>query len=255
MINSTYDKPIGFHLVKVGGAAAKGKESYRAVLDHNAMSEEETLRELAEETHIPETTLEYYGKSIIGNLIKGTFKDGRSRNFAGLLLTRLDITGKFERIDEPYDTTKHKCVVTLLPGAEAWLARRTAPINETKPPRGRFDYITYPGGEKGFIKIGEEIHIHGHDLKLDHGMNCIFLTTLNAKGKPRFFIQAMEGLTTIRPEEMEVLENTDSFLRLAWPRAITLETIGEQTTAKFEFFDGQEKDHHNSFSRPVTILR
>lgn len=256
MSTYTFEEPIGFHLIKVKGAVKTGADAYRAVLAHNGLSTRATLEELAKDTNLPEHQLRYFGTTILGALIANTLKDGRSRNFEGLVTTRLDITGKFNRIDEPFDPTKHACVLSFAPGPNAADYRRKAnPINETKPPRGRFDYVTYPGGEKGFIKIGEEIQIHGHDLKLDHTVNYIYFTTLNAKGEERFFIRAVEGRAATEPQDMEVLENTDSFLRLAWPAAITPETIGEQTTAKFKFVDGQAKDRHDSFSRPVTILR
>lgn len=255
MSMQTFEKPIGFHLVKVNGAAAKDKDSYRAVLDHNAMSEEDTLCELVEETRIPEAMLKYYGTTILESLIKGTLKDGRSRNFAGLLLTRLDIKGKFDRIDEPYDDAKHKCVLTLLPGAEARLTRLTNPVNETKPPRGRFDYITYPGGEKGFIKIGEPIEAYGHDLRISPNGGYLMLFTYDKHGKECFISCAM--YTPLKdPNDMEILENSEDHLKLAWPKFFTVEKLRDQETAKLRFIDCRGlKERHDSFSRPVTILR
>lgn len=255
MYYDTYEDKIGFHLTKVKGAAAKGKESYRAVLNHDAMSAEDTLEELAQKTRIPSTQLAYIGSSILRGLVEGTLRDGRSRNFEGFVTTRLDIKGIFDRIDTPFDKHKHSCIIGLVPGVNITkLERREAPINETKPPRGRFDYITYPGGEKGFIKIGEEIHVHGHELKLDHKENYIYFTTLSPKGEKRFFLRTMEGRSPTEPCALEILENTDTFLRLRWPQVITPETLGEQTTAKFKFVDCRWTDHHDSFSRPVTIL-
>lgn len=256
MSTYSFEEPIGFHLVKVKGAVKTGADAYRAVLAHNGLGARATLEEIAKDTNIPEHQLRYFGTAILNSLISNTLKDGRSRNFEGFMTTRLDISGKFARIDEPFDPNKHACVLSLSPGPNAAdYRRKSLPVNETKPPRGRFDYITYPGGEKGFIKIGEEIHIYGHELKLDRNENYVYFTTEDTKGKKRFFIEAMEGREHISPQDMKVLENTDSFLRLSWPEAITPETIGEQMTAKFKFYDGRWKDHHDSFSRPVTILR
>lgn len=68
------EETIGFHLTKVKGAAAKGKEDYRAVLDHNGLSADETLAELVKETGIPPAQLTYIASSVLNGLVTGTLR-------------------------------------------------------------------------------------------------------------------------------------------------------------------------------------
>lgn len=251
------ENDIGFHLVKVKGAAAKtGVEAYRAVMEHDGLSPEETLAELAKETGIPASQLQYFGSSVMNALYSCTMRDGRSRNFENFLSTRLDITGKFDRIDAPFDELKHKCALGFIPGAKASdYVRRKLPLNETKPPRGRFDYIAYPGGEKGFVKIGEEINIHGKDILLVPSANYISFTTFNKDGKERFYSTVLAERKVIEPTDAALLFNSDNLVRIAWPKAWTREYLGNQETIKFRFNDCTGKGSHDSFSHPVTILK
>ena len=256
MSTYSFEEPIRFHLVKVKGAVKTGADAYRAVLEHNGLSARATLEELARDTNIPEHQLRYFGTAILNSLISNTLRDGRSRNFEGFVTTRLDITGKFDRIDEPFDPKKHACALSLSPGPHAAdYRRKSPPVNETKPPRGRFDYITYPGGEKGFVKIGEPIEIYGHDLRLSCENGYMMLTTYDKSSREGFGSCAMcSTLTT--PNDMKILENSDSYVKLGWPKRFTLEKLRDQETVKLHFVDCRGlKESHDSFSRPATILR
>ena len=247
---------IGFHLVKVKGAAAKGQEAYRAVLDHDSLSADETLAELVKETGLPPAQLTYIGSSVLRELIAGTLRDGRSRNFDNLVTTRLDITGTFDRIDAPYDPKKHACVLSLRPGnALEGLQRRTNPVNESKPPRGRFDTITYPDGEKGFVKIGEDILIYGHDLLIDPKAGYLSLKAFDSHGTPGAFAMTYFDAEATKgdPFAAKVLVNTNEFVRLAWPKWKP-EAVAD-LTLRLHYLDCSGKGAHDSFSRPVTILR
>lgn len=253
---ATSENDIGFHLIKVKGAAAKsGAEAYRAVMEHDSLSPEETLAELQKETGIPAAQLQYIGSSIMNALYAGTVRDGRSRNFENFLSTRLDIVGKFDRIDAPFDQTKHHCVLGLVPGAKTNNhIRHKLPVNETKPPRGRFDYVTYPGGEKGFIKFGEPIEIHGHDLLLDKNKNMISMLVFDAKGKNHRYSTILEGRGKLDPYDSELLYNSNDFILAAWPQSWSSEdVIG--CTIRFHFLDSSGKESHDSYSRMATILR
>lgn len=251
------EENIGFHLIKVKGAAAKtGVEAYRAVMEHDGLSPEETLAELAKETGIPASQLQYVGSSLLNALYSCTMRDGRSRNFENFLSTRFDITGKFDRIDAPFEELKHKCALGIVPGAKVSdYVRRKLPLNETKPPRGRFDYITYPGGEKGFIKIGEEINIYGHDLLLDKHTAFIGITTYDKNGKGCYYSTIVVDRARLDKCDSRLLFNSDTLLKAAWPEAWTQELLHDQQTAKFRFMDCSGKGSHDSFSHPVTILR
>ena len=256
MSTYSFEEPIGFHLVKVKGAVKTGADTYRAVLAHNGLGARATLEEIAKDTNIPEHQLRYFGTAILNSLISNTLKDGRSRNFEGFMTTRLDITGKFTRIDEPFDPNKHACVLSLSPGPNAAdYRRKSLPVNETKPPRGRFDYITYPGGEKGFVKIGEPIEVYGHDLRITREGGYMKLSTYDKRDTEHYISSAIES-TIKHPSDMEILVNSDDYVKLGWPCTFTPEAMSEQETAKLRFIDCRGlKERHDSFSRPVTILR
>ena len=44
MSKQTFEKPIGFHLVKVKGAIKTGADAYRAVLAHNGLGARLAIR-------------------------------------------------------------------------------------------------------------------------------------------------------------------------------------------------------------------
>lgn len=122
-------------------------------------------------------------------------------------------------------------------------------------PRGRFDYITYPGGEKGFVKTGEDILIYGHDLLIDPKFGYLSLKVFDNQGTPCAF--SMTYFNGEVPEgdsfAVKVLVNTNDFVRLGWPKWKP-EKVAD-LTLRIHYLDCSGKGAHDSFSHEVKILR
>ena len=144
---------IRYRLVKTSDAK---RDSYHAVMKHEALTARETLEEICEATRLPRHTVESVIGGVLDTMIRGTLSDGRTRRFGNWFETRCDILGRFDRIDEEFDPARHSLAVNLLTLSEfGQYRRKNPPTNERQRPRGRIDYVTWPGGEKGEVKVGE----------------------------------------------------------------------------------------------------
>lgn len=105
------------------------------------------------------------------------------------------------------------------------------------------------------IKIGEPIEVYGHDLKITREGGYMMLLTYDKRDKEHY-ISSATGSTIKHHGDMEILVNSDDYVKLGWPSTFTPEAMSEQETAKLRFIDCRGlKERHDSFSRPLTILR
>ena len=163
-MNIGIENEIRYRLVKTSDTK---RDSYHAALKHDALSARETLDEICEATKLSRHLVEHVVGGTLDTMILGTLGDGRTRRFGDWFETRCDILGRFDRIDEAFDPARHKVAVNLLPLSEFdQYSRKNPPVNERQRPRGRIDYVTWPGGDKGEVKVGENILVVGHDLEL-----------------------------------------------------------------------------------------
>lgn len=205
------EQEINYKLIKVKNGK-NGRDIYRAVLNHDALSAEETMSEIVDDTKTPEYLVESIVKGTLRSMIRHTLADGRTRKFGEWFETRLDIEGNFDRIDSAFEEGRHKVVLNLLPLAEiGHFQRDMPPKNERIRPRGRIDYVTYPGGDKGEIKIGEDILVYGHDLALaEHDELLLKIKTCYGSQHYIAHLHVYPG------EEPIVLEHDETHLRLKW---------------------------------------
>ena len=203
------EKDIRYRLVKTSDTK---RDSYHAVMKHDALTARETLEEICEATRLPRHTVESVIGGVLDTMIRGTLSDGRTRRFGNWFETRCDILGRFNRIDEAFDPARHKVAVNLLPLAEfGQYGRKNPPINERQRPRGRIDYVTWPGGDKGEVKVGENILVVGHDLELaPHDSLELGMEVEDRRVTYVAHLYVHEG------EEPKILEHDDEHILVKW---------------------------------------
>ena len=166
---------IVFSLHKAAVKDNAGNACYRASLVHGAdQYSRESIDILEEERDIRDMGITPgQARTVVGAvvdlMVKKALTDGVTRRFGDLFEVRVDIAGRFSRIDEPFDRDKHSLKVNLVPlkALSNAYVRSQMPVNERRMPKGRIDYVTYPGGEMGEVKVGEDIIVRGHELYLD----------------------------------------------------------------------------------------
>ena len=163
-----YEKEIQFRLVKAKGPLVKGDKYHARIVDNGPI---DAIAEVCEQhATFTRTTLQYYVGNVFEHMLRGVVTDGRSRRFGDLFEISASIRGGFDRIDEEFDRKRHKFVIDLHPCKEfKAYKRKTDPENVQKRPRGRIDYVTSPGCEKGEIRFGQDVIIYGKDLTLSYG--------------------------------------------------------------------------------------
>ena len=132
-----------------------------------------------------------------------------------------------------------KVVVILIIWIEVmqftFVDRKTDPENVQKRPRGRIDYVTSPGCEKGEIRFGQDVIIYGKDLTLSYG-DSVEIHTPNG--------QTYGHLFNLRNGEPVVwsdghIESNDAFveyddnhIRFKWFQAIKKEDVVGKTVSE-----------------------
>jgi len=203
------ESELTYQLIKVKSPLAT-TDAYRAVTNHKPLSADETLAEIAARTGLDPARLKYYGGSILDAMAQGVIADGRSRRFGDWLEMRLDLGGKFTRIDEEFDPDRHHLTIGVVPKAALCAhTRHAVPVNVRKRPRGRIDYVTWPGGEKGELKYGADILIYGHDLTMQ-SIDSVDLNFYDADGRRH------EYSATLRDTPPRILEHDDTHVRCRW---------------------------------------
>ena len=203
------EKDIRYRLVK---SSDTKRDSYHAVMKHEALTAHETMDEICEATRLPRHTLESVVGGVLDTMIRGTFADGRTRRFGNWFETRCDILGRFDRIDEKFDPARHSVAVNLLTLSEfGQYRRKNPPTNERQRPRGRIDYVTWPGGEKGEVKVGENILIVGHDLTL--APNDSLELSMEIEGRR---MTCVTHLYVHEDEEQKIIEHDDTHILVKW---------------------------------------
>ena len=209
MMNTGIENDIGYRLVK---ASDSKRDSYRAVLKHDALSARETLDEICDATRMPRHLIECAVGGTLDTMIRRTLCDGRTRRFGDWFETRCDILGRFDRIDEAFDPARHKVAVNLLPLSEFdQYGRKNPPVNERQRPRGRIDYVTWPGGDKGEVKVGENILVVGHDLGLTP--NDSLELGMEIEGRRLTYVA---HLYVHEGEEPKIVEHDDEHILVKW---------------------------------------
>ena len=209
---------ITFALKRVSGSNSAGKDRYYATMGHCAdkytrecidiLSEERDIRDAGITPEQSKTVV----TAILDVMVKNVMTDGITRRFGDLFEVRADIVGPFHRIDEPFDYAKHRLKVNIVPlkGLSAAYIRSEPPVNERRMPKGRIDYVTYEGGDKGEIMVGQDIIIRGKDLYLDKGDMVIVSWT-----KPSGYVERRTVGNWIGMEHY-LKVNTPEELRLGW---------------------------------------
>ena len=233
------EREIRFRLTKDGGPLVKG-DSYHAIIEKHVDQPIDAVSEIAEATGLCPTEIRYYVESAFGRMAENVLADGQPRRFGDLFDISAAITGGFSRIDEAFDPTRHRFVLNL--GARKGLKtlkRRTPPVNVRPKPRGRIDYVTWPGGEKGEVKFGEDIVIVGHDLTLTYG-DSVQLRTPDGKTYGHLFNFKADG-TPATWDDGTIIENEgfvewdDNHIRVRWFNAIKPEeVVGRKVTVRFD---------------------
>lgn len=209
---------IKFTLHQTRRADKAGKPCYAAALVHGTdRYSRENIDILAEESDIRDMGITPgQARTVVGAvvdlMVKKTLTDGVTRRFGDLFEVRLDIAGRFSRIDEPFDPDKHRLKVNLVPlkALSSAYVRSEMPVNERRMPKGRIDYVTYPGGEMGEVKVGEDIIVRGHDLYLD---KCDTVAISWAKPNGDTERRTIGNWTDM---ERFLKVNTPQELRIAW---------------------------------------
>ena len=208
-MNFAGEKDIRYRLVK---SSDTKRDSYPAVMKHEALSTRETLDEICEATRLPRHMLESVVGGVLDTMIRGTLADGRTRRFGDWFETRCDILGRFDRIDEEFDPARHSVAVNLLTLSEfGQYRRKNPPTNERQRPRGRIDYVTWPGGEKGEVKVGENILIVGHDLTL--APHDSLELSMEIEGRR---MTCVTHLYVHEDEEQKIIEHDDTHILVKW---------------------------------------
>ena len=231
-----YEKEIQFRLVKAKGPLVKGDKYHARIVDNGPI---DAIAEVCEQhATFTRTTLQYYVGNVFEHMLRGVVTDGRSRRFGDLFEISASIRGGFDRIDEEFDRERHKFVIDLHPCKEfKAYKRKTDPENVQKRPRGRIDYVTSPGCEKGEIRFGQDVIIYGKDLTLSYG-DSVEIHTPNG--------QTYGHLFNLRNGEPVVwsdghIESNDAFveyddnhIRFKWFQAIKKEdVVGKTVPVRF----------------------
>ena len=247
-----YTRKLRFKLVKGARKDREGNDTYRAVMRRGEGIDLLTGEDkLMEQFGFNTSALRQAVKSLVEQMVEGALKDGRTRRFGDLFEVRLDIEGKFSRIDEPFDPEKHKLKVNLVPLkglSKAFKRVGNYPENERKQPRGKIDYVTFPGGEKGEIRQGEDIIVYGDNLKLRQG-NWLAMQLKGAMGD-----KVMYG---IYPEYRDlIVENTQERLWVKWFGPKAPGSIKAGTRAKL-FLRGPDEggEYHPIGSSSEVLVR
>ena len=209
MMNTGIENDISYRLVKTSDTK---RDSYHAVLKHDALSARVTLDEICMTTTLPRHLIESAVSGTLDTMIRRTLGDGRTRRFGDWFETRCDILGRFDRIDEAFDPARHKVAVNLLTLSEfGQYRRKNPPTNERQRPRGRIDYVTWPGGEKGEVKVGENILIVGHDLTL--APHDSLELSMEIEGRR---MTCVTHLYVHEDEEQKIIEHDDTHILVKW---------------------------------------
>ena len=165
-----YEKNVKFQLIKAKGPLVKS-DRYHARIMKSGSEPVDAISEICEmDGRFTRSALKYYVESTFECMLRNVMADGKSRRFGDLFEISASIRGGFSRIDEEFDPNRHKFVldIRLCPDGKA-MKRKMPPENVQKRPRGRIDYVTYEGGEKGEVRFGEDVIIYGKDLTMVYG--------------------------------------------------------------------------------------
>lgn len=257
---------VKFHLEKMSGPMVKG-DKYRAVIDTDKDESVDAIEEICKAGKFTSAELRYVVGLTFEKMIRGVLADGRTRRFGDLFEIYPVIRGGFDRVDEQFDPSRHKLVAKFFPLPEFKGYKREKPlVNERNRPRGRIDYVTYPGGEKGEVKFGEDVIIYGHDLTLTYGDTVeIHIPggftygwdfNLDADGNPKYW---KSGKVI---ENRGYVEWDDNHIRFQWFPAIKKEdVVGKKVTVRFRpVFRDQDRtlklkdtDHMGSATKVIVL--
>ena len=96
---------IRYRLVK---SSDTKRDSYHAVMKHDALTARETLEEICEATRLPRHTLESVVGGVLDTMIRGTLADGRTRRFGDWFERRLTcVTHLYVHEDEEQKIIEH----------------------------------------------------------------------------------------------------------------------------------------------------
>ena len=233
------EREIRFRLAKDGGPLVKG-DSYHAIIEKRVDQPIDAVPEIAEATGLRQAEIRFYVESAFEHMAESVLADGQPRRFGDLFDVSAAITGGFDRIDGEFDPGRHQFILNLSArkGLKK-LRRRTPPVNVRPKPRGRIDYVTWPGGEKGELKFGEDIVIVGHDLTLTNG-DSVRLHLPDGRTLGHIFNFNADG-TPATWDDGRIIENEgfvewdDNHIRVKWFRAIKPEeVIGKRVTVRFD---------------------
>lgn len=233
------EKEIRFRLAKDGGPLVKS-DSYHAIIEKHADQPIDAVPEIAAATGLRPAEIRFYVESVFEHMAENVLADGQPRRFGDLFDISPAITGRFDRIDGEFDPTRHRFVLNLVARKKLKeLKRQTPPVNVRPKPRGRIDYVTWPGGEKGELMFGEDIVIVGHDLTLTKG-DSVQLRTPDGKTYGHLFNFNADG-TPATWDDGTIIENTgfvewdDNHIRVKWFKAIQPEeVVGKKVTVRFD---------------------
>ena len=261
-----YEAEIKFHLEKMSGPLVKG-DKYRAVLESDKGEPVDAIAEISKRTRIDEAELRYVVGMTFERMIKGVLEDGQTLRFGNLFEIYPVVRGGFDRIDEQFDPSRHKLVAKFFPLPEfKGYKRETALTNVRNRPRGRIDYVTSPGGEKGEVVFGEDIIIYGHDLTLSYGdtvdvrlpdgTTCGWSFSLDKDGNPMYW---KSGRVI---ENKGFVEWDDNHIRFKWFSVIKKDdVVGKKITVRFRPWTRDEKhydqlkdtDHMGSSTKVIVL--
>ena len=213
-----YSSEIPFELHNTGKVDREGRPCYRATLCHSRSKDDKSIVDIMDkpedirDSGLTPTAVANGVRSLLKLMVKKVLDDRITVRFEDLFEVRADIRGTFHRIDEPFDPEKHKLAVNLVPlkGLTDAYQRDTLPANVRRMPKGRIDYVTYEGGDKGEVKVGEDIIIRGQDLYLDKG-DMVSITWT----KPSGYVEHRQIGNWVGQEHYIKL-NTPEELRIGW---------------------------------------
>ena len=233
------EKEIRFHLEKMSGPMVKG-DKYRAVIDTDKGEPLDAIEEICKSGKFTSAELQYVVGLTFEKMIRGVLADGRTRRFGDLFEIYPVIRGGFDRVDEQFDPLRHKLVAKFFPLPEFKGHKREKPlVNTRNRPRGRIDYVTYPGGEKGEVKFGEDVIIYGHDLTLTFN-DTVEIHLPNGETYGHTFSLDEGNVPRKWDNTDEIIPNTgfvewdDNHIRFNWFPAIKKEdVVGKKVTVRF----------------------
>lgn len=231
------EQEIRYRLVKAKGPLVKG-DAYYAVLEKGPAAD--AVAEIAEASGLKAAEIRYVVSTAFEEMARAVVCDGRTRRFGDIFEIGAEIGGGFNRIDAPFDKMKNRLTLTLRAGKALKAAKReTAPVNVRQKSRGRIDYVTWPGGEKGEVKFGEDIVIVGHDLTLTCG-DTVRLHTPGGREFGHVFNFMPDG-SPARWDDGRIIGNEgfvewdDNHIRIKWFRTLKPEeVVGKKVTIRFD---------------------